>query len=387
MKRIKSFSRIIFVVALILVVGAFFTGCKKSESTIKIGGIFSITGPSFLGVPESNTAKMLVEKINAAGGIDGKKIELIIEDDGGKPEQTLALAQKLIEEEKVIAIIGPSTSGATLKIKQFCEENKTILMSCAAAEKIVNPVAKYVFKTPQKDSFVVNWIFKTMQEMGINKIAILTSNTGFGLAGADQLKKFAPDYNIDVVISETYDKATTDLTAILTKVKGKNVDAVVNWSIVPAQSIIAVNMKQLKMNIPLFQSHGFGNIKFVKNAGDAANGIIFPCGRLLIADQLDDTNPQKEALVEYKNEYESKYNEDVSTFGGHAYDALMILVEALKKAGTDEEKLRDAIEQTQGFAGTGGVFSFSPEDHNGLDMSSLEMLTVVDGKFAKFEKK
>jgi branched-chain amino acid transport system substrate-binding protein len=173
----------------------------------------------------------------------------------------------------------------------------------------------------------------------------------------------------------------------LTKVKAQGVEAVVNWSIVPAQSIVAKNMKQLGMEVPLFQSHGFGNIKYVEAAGVAADGIIFPCGRLLVAEKLPDSNPQKDTLVEYKTNYEAKYDEDVSTFGGHAYDAIMLAIEAVKDAGTDDPAaVRDALEKIQNFPGTGGVFSFTPEDHNGLDMDSIVMLTVKDQEFELLEE-
>jgi branched-chain amino acid transport system substrate-binding protein len=353
-----------------------------AADTIKVGAILAVTGPaSFLGAPESKTLEMLADEINAKGGINGKNIELIIKDSGASPEKAISFAKQLIEEEKVLAIIGPSTSGETMKIKNIMEEAKAILLSCAAAEVIVNPVAKYVFKTPQKDSFAARKIFMQMQKMGIKKIGIVVGNTGFGKAGKAQLEKIAPEYGIEVLISEVYDKKATDLTAVVTKVKAKNAQALINWSIVPAQSIVIKNMKQIGYDVPIFQSHGFGNIKYVKSAGAAAEGVIFPAGRLLIADTLYKGHPQKKVLEKYKKDYESKFGEDVSTFGGHAYDAFMILVEAIKKAGTDKEKLRDAIENIKGFVGTGGIFNFSPEDHNGLDMDSFEMLTVKDGKF------
>jgi branched-chain amino acid transport system substrate-binding protein len=325
---------------------------------------------------------MLAEEINASGGIDGRKIELIIKDSMGKPENAISFAKQLIEEDKVLAIIGPSTSGETMKIKGIMEEAQAILLSCAAAEVIVNPVAKYVFKTPQKDSFAVQKIYMQMKKMGISKIGVVVGNTGFGQAGKGQLEKIAPEYGIEILISETYDKTATDLTAVVTKLKAKDVQAVVNWSIVPAQSIVAKNMKQIGMDVPLFQSHGFGNIKYVEAAGPAAEGIIFPAGRLLVSDVLPDSNPQKAVLVKYKKDYEAKYSEAASTFGGHAYDAFMILVNAVKTAGTDKEKVRDAIENMKGFIGTGGVFNFSAEDHNGLDIDAFEMLTVKDGAFA-----
>jgi branched-chain amino acid transport system substrate-binding protein len=190
------------------------------------------------------------------------------------------------------------------------------------------------------------------------------------------------------VANEVYDKQATDLTDILTKVKGTpGVQAVVNWSIVPAQSIVAKNMKQLGMDIPLFQSHGFGNRKYVEQAGVAAEGILFPAGRLLVVEELPDSHPQKKLLATYKKDYEAAYKEDVSTFGGHAYDAVLIVTEALKKAGTtDRDKVRDAIENLHGLVGTAGIYNFSATDHTGLDLTAFEMLTVKDGKFTIYRK-
>jgi branched-chain amino acid transport system substrate-binding protein len=359
------------------------------SSPIKIGAIFSVTGPaSFLGAPEAKTAQMLADKINAAGGINGRKLEVVVKDSAGTPEKAVSFAKQLIEEEKVLAIIGPSTSGETMQIKALCEENKMLLVSCAAAETIVNPVLKYVFKTPQKDSQAVQWIFRTMKAQGISRIAVLSSTDGFGSAGKKQLEDLAKPEGMDILISETYGPQETDLTAQLTKVKSTpGVQAVVNWSIVPAQSLVCKSMKQLGLNVPLFQSHGFGNRRYVEQAGVAAEGTLFPAGRLLVVDELPDSHPQKKLLAAYKADYERLYKEDVSTFGGHAYDALMIVVEALKRAGTpDRDKVRDALENLKGYAGTAGVFNYSATDHTGLDLSAFEMLTVKDGKFTIYRK-
>ena len=351
--------------------------------TIKIGAILSVTGPaSNLGAPEAKTLEMLVEQTNAAGGIAGRKVELVLKDSMASPEKAISFARQLIEEEQVLAILGPTGSGETLKIKDICEENQTILVSCASGEAIVNPVAKWVFKTPQNDSFAVIWIYRYLKEKGISRIGVVVSNTGFGNLGKGQLEKYAPEYGIEILIAEVYDKEATDLTGVLTKVKAKDVQAVVNWSIEPAQSLVIKNMRQLGMNVPLFQSHGFGNIRYVEAAGQAAEGVIFPCGRLLVVDTLPAGHPQKRLLENYKKQYETRFKEDVSTFGGHAYDAFTILTEAIKRAGsTDKEKVRQAIENLRGFAGTAGIFNFSAADHNGLDMSSFEMLTVKNGKF------
>jgi branched-chain amino acid transport system substrate-binding protein len=379
----KSAGRLrVVIVSLILALAAFGAGAQKN--TVKIGAILAVTGPaSNLGAPEAKTLQMLVDQTNAAGGLLGREVQLVLKDSGASPEKALSFARQLIEEEQVLAIIGPSTSGESMAIKSLCEEAKTILLSCAAAETIVDPVASYVFKTPQKDSYATVWIFNSMKEMGIQKIGVLASNTGFGNGGKAQLEKYAPEYGIQILITEVYDKDATDLTGVLTKVKARGVQAVVNWSIEPAQSLVAKNMRQLGMKQPLLQSHGFGNIRYVQAAGQAAEGIVFPCGRLLIAEELPDSHPQKALLLNYKKQYESRFDEEVSTFGGHAYDAYTILAEAVRRAGSVEPaKVRDAIENLKGFAGTAGVFNFSPTDHNGLDMSSFEMLTVKDGKFA-----
>jgi len=355
-----------------------------AKDTIKIGAILAVTGPaSFLGAPEAKTLEMMVEDINKKGGIKGSKIELIIKDSGASPEKALSFAKQLIEEDKVLAIIGPSTSGETMKIKSVAEEAKAILISCAAAEVIVNPVAKYVFKTPQMDKHAVMKIFEQMKAMKLSKAGVLSSNTGFGKAGKEQIEKLAPEYGIQIVANEVYDKAATDLTAEVTKVKASGAEAIINWSIEPAQSIVIKNARQIGFKGQIFQSHGFGNIEYVKAAGEAAEGVIFPAGKLLVADTLPNNDPQKAVLIQYKKDYESKFKEEASTFGGHAYDAMLILTKAMEKANsTDKEAVRNAIEGLKGVVGTAGVFNFSAQDHNGLDINAFEMLIVKKGKFA-----
>ncbi len=215
---------------------------------------------------------------------------------------------------------------------------------------------------------------------------MLSSNTGFGKAGKEQLEKYAPDHGITIALSEVYDKSATDLTAEVTKLKAANVQAIVNWSIEPAQAIVIKNARQIGLTVPIFQSHGFANIQYARSAGVAAEGVIFPASRIVVADLLPDKHPQKAVVVAYKNAYESKFKEDVSTFGGHGYDALMILTKAIQTAGTDREKVRSAIENLKGFVGTAGIFNLSPTDHNGLDIDAFAMLTVKNGKFALLEK-
>jgi branched-chain amino acid transport system substrate-binding protein len=380
MSRPRGWFRVL-AVTMVLMLAAFLAVAQKN--TIKIGAILAVTGPaSNLGAPEAKTLQMLVEQTNAAGGLLGRQVELVLKDSGASPEKALSFARQLIEEEEVLAILGPSTSGESLKIKDVCQEGQTILLSCAAAEAIVSPVAKWVFKTPQNDAFATLWIYGYLKERGLTRIGVVASNTGFGNGGMAQLQKYAPENGIQILIAEAYDKDATDLTSVLTKLKAREVQAVVNWSIEPAQSLVAKNMRQLGMTAPLLQSHGFGNILYVKAAGQAAEGIVFPCGRLLVADSLPAGHPQKALLLDYKKKYETRFGEEVSTFGGHAYDAFTILAEAIRRAGSVEPAgVRDAIENLKGFAGTAGIFNFSAGDHNGLDMGAFEMLTVKGGRF------
>jgi branched-chain amino acid transport system substrate-binding protein len=217
--------------------------------------------------------------------------------------------------------------------------------------------------------------------MGVSRIGVLCSNSGFGQGGKAQLLKLAPGAGITIAIAEDYDKDATDLTGVLTKLKGQDVQAIVNWSTEPAQSIVLKNIRQLGWDVPVFQSHGFGNIAYATAAGKAAEGTLFPCGRILAAETLPASHPQKKLLVAYRTAYMVQFNEEPSTFGGHAWDAFGIIAAAVTKAGTDKDKVRDAIENMKGFVGTAGVFTFSPSDHNGLSMDAFEMLTVKNGRF------
>ena len=361
---------------------------STAAAAIKVGAIFAVTGPaSFLGGPEARSAEMAVARINREGGINGEQVELIVKDSAGSPEKAVSFAKQLIEEERVVAIIGPSTSGESMAVKKIAEDGRTVLISCAAAEVIVDPVASYVFKTPQKDSFAARKIFAKMQRQSITTIAVASGNDGFGKAGKEQLEKLAPEFAIRVALSETYDSKATDLSALVAKMKATpGIQAVVNWSVAPAQAIIAKNMRQANWRVPLFQSHGFGNIRYAEAAGAAAEGIIFPCGLLLVAESLPDTHPQKPLLMQYKTEYETLHKEEASAFGGYAYDALNMVAAAVRTGGTDRARVRDALEGLRNFTGVGGVFSFSPKDHNGLDIDSFAMMTVKDGRFILYQE-
>jgi len=348
-----------------------------------VGALFAITGPAaWLGEPERNTVKMVEEEINAQGGINGHPLQIIIEDTVGEETRTVLAVNKLINKDNVLAIVGPSRSGTTMAVIPIVEKAQVPLISCASAEEIVKPVRPWVFKTAQNDSHGVLKIYDKLKAMNITKIAVISSTDGYGMEGRKQLKRFAPEYGITVSADETYGPKDTDMTAQLTKIKGTDAQALVNWSIVPGQTTVIKNRRQLGMTIPLFQSPGFGNIKYARAAGDAADGLMFPALRLLMVEALPADNPQKALLTGYKKDYEKRFKADVSTFGGHAYDAIHLVIAALRAVGPDRAKIRDYIENARNFVGTGGVFNFSPDDHVGLNKDALEMYTVKNGAFA-----
>ncbi len=348
-----------------------------------VGCAFAITGKaSWLGEPQRNTVEMLAQKINEAGGINGKKLVLHIEDTQGDNTRAVNAVKKLIKKFNVCAILGPSRSGTSMAVIPVAQAANIPLISFASAEIMLKPIEErgWIFKLAQNDSDAVRKIYDHLVERGLKKVGIITGTTGFGAAGRDFLVKIAPDYGIEIVADETYAPGDTDMTAQLVKIRNTGAESIVNWSIVPAQSIIPQNMKQLKMEIPLYQSHGFANIKYAAAAGEAAEGLIFPAGRIMAVDSLSKIHPQRALMALYQSEYESIYKDNVSTFGGHAYDGIQLVSAALKKVGDNPAKIRDYIENAR-FVGTGGIFCFSPTDHCGLDKTAFELLTVKNGKF------
>jgi len=356
----------------------------------KIGAVFSVTGrASFLGDPEKKTATMIADEINKAGGINGKKLELIVYDDEGDATKSNLAVKKLMTQDKVCVVIGPSLSGLSLAVAPLAEQNKTPLISCAASYKIVTDEKTgkqrpWVFKVPQSDSMAVEAIYNHMQKKGINKIAIITGTTGFGKSGRGELLRLAPKYGIKIVADESYGPKDTDMTAQLTKIKGLSPQSIVNWSIGPTQVTVLRNFRDLGMTkIPFYQSHGFGSRKNIELAAGAAEGVYTPLGACATPDALPANHPQKKVAAGYNQNYTGKYNEPVSTFGGHAWDAMNLAIEALKAVGCDRAKIRDYVEKKKGFVGQHGVFNFSADDHNGLVwQDAFNMIVVKDGNWA-----
>lgn len=348
--------------------------------TIKVGTFLAVTGPaSFLGDPELKTLQMYVDEVNAAGGVDGKMVELIHYDTGGQAKDAVNFAKRLIQKDKVDVIVGGSTSGTTLAVMPLVESSEIPFISLAGAVKIIHPVQKWTFKTPHTDAMAAAKIFGDMQRRGISKVALISGSGGFDKSGRAQSLELARQYGITMVADESYGAKDTDMTAQLAKIRDTDAQAILNFGFGTGPAIVTKNVRQLGITLPLYQSHGVASKKYIELAGDAAEGVRLPAAALLVAERLPDSDPQKAVLVAYKNKFEASHG-DVSTFGGHAYDGLYIALEAIDRANsTDKAKVRDEIEKTTGFIGTGGIFNMSPTDHLGLGIDAFKMLEIKNG--------
>ncbi|CUW41624.1 putative ABC transporter, branched-chain amino acid-binding protein [Magnetospirillum sp. XM-1] len=352
---------------------------------IRIGSVVSATGPaSFLGDPEQKTLELLVEKVNAAGGVLGRKIELIPYDDASDTAKANTMVRRLIQQDKVDVIIGASTTGSTMGMVPVAEAAKVPMVSLAAASVIVEPVKPYVFKMPHSDRMAAQKVLEDMKKRGITNFALLSDTGGFGKSGHDETLKIAATMGMPVVEDLSYGDKDTDMTPQLTKAKLSGAKAIFVFGTGQAPAVIARNHAQLALGIPLYMSHGQASMDFVKLTGKPAEGIRMPSPALLIAENLPASDPQRAVSVEYKREFEARYKTDVSTFGGYAFDALRMVIDAIKKTGgTDKEKVRAALEQTTGFAGVSGIYNMSETDHMGLGAQSFRMVEIRNGGFAE----
>jgi len=355
-----------------------------AAGTIKIGGLFAVTGPaSFLGEPEKKTLELLIKETNDKGGINGSKLEAVIYDTTGDPTKAQQLATKLIKDDKVSVIIGPSTTGESMAIIPLVEKEKIPLVSCAAGIKITDPAKHWVFKTPANDHVAAEKILNYMTGRKQKTIALLTVTDGFGASGREQLKAIATQKGFTIVADEVYGPKDTDMTAQLTKIRGIKPDAIICWGTNPGPAVITKNIRQLGIKIPLYMSHGVASKKYIELAGaDAAEGVMLPVGKLSVYDSFPKSDPQGKLLKEYDQAYKRVYGTEASTFGGYAYDAFLLISNALKKVGSTPEQIRNGIEQAHKLVSISGIFNMTAKDHNGLDLSAFEMVKVTKGDWA-----
>jgi branched-chain amino acid transport system substrate-binding protein len=353
-----------------------------ASARVKVGAVLSVTGPaSFLGEPEKRTLEIYVEDINAKGGVNGEQLDLIVYDDGGDANNARTFATRLVEQDKITAMVGGTTTGTSLAMIPVFEEAQVPFISLAGSIQIIQPVRKWVFKTPHTDKMACEKIFADLKRRKLTTIAMISGADAFGKSMRDQCVAVAPTAGITIAHEETYGPRDSDMTPQLTNIRNKSgVQGVVNPGFGQGPAIVTRNYRQLGIAVPLYQSHGVASKQFIELAGPAAEGVRLPAAALLVATKLPDNDPQKPVVVNYTQRYQQKTGQPVSTFGGHAYDGLMILVEAMQRAkSADRAKIRDEIERTKDYVGTGGIVTMSPTDHMGLDLSAFRMLEIKNG--------
>jgi len=385
----KSFVLALTVVMVIFMVGissVTFAG-KDTAKPYVVGAFVSVTGPnSTLGTPERDTLKMIEARINKNGGINGHPLKVIIEDDASDNTNAVKAANKLVNQDNVCALIGGSGTGPSLAVAPIAENNEVAQISMAAGLMITNPVKKWVFRVAITDSIIAGKMLSYLAQQKLDKLAIIYDSNAYGTSGRDQLRSLASKYKITIVSEEAFASNDTDMTVQLTKIRTTNAKAIVCWGTNPGPAQVAKNHQQLGINIPLFMSHGMANQTFLDQAGAAADGIILPAEKLVAANQLPGSDRQKKVLLPFGKDYQQLYKTPADQYAGHAWDALNIVSEALRKVGDNRAKLRDQIEKTKDFVGIAGIFNFSADDHDGVTSDACVMLKVKDGKWTLLKK-
>ena len=364
-----------------------------AADTIKLGAFFDLSGrASFIGTPTKLVAEMVVAKINAEGGINGKMLELEIGDTEGNPAKAASIAKKFIYKDGVVAIIGPTLTDTGMNVKKIADKAEIPIVMTVGGDPVIMGGKfgsfKWVFKSPQRSKTAVERMFIYLKEKGLTKVALLAGTDGFGKDGARWMKQLAPQYGIELIAEESFGNRDTDMTSQLTKVKNSNPQAIIAWTTGPAGSIIAKNKVQLGIDLPLFQCHGLPDPKYIELAGTASEGDRMPATKLMVANELPDSDPQKAVIQEFIKLYnENGYAKQfpINTHSGYAWDAIMVIANAIKKVGTEPAALRSEIENTKNYVGISGTYNLTAEDHNGLDTNSMVMVQVKDGKFVMAE--
>ena len=364
------------------VLAALVGAAAEAAEPIRIGSFLAVTGPAaFLGEPEKKTLELYVRRLNDAGGVLGRPLELVVYDTGGNAKDAVTFAKRLVEQDRVDFLLGGTTTGDTMAAIQVVEQAGKPFVSLAGASTIVEPVRKYVFKTPHSDRMAVEKVYADMVKAGVDEIGLIAGAGGFDKSCLAEAEAMAPKHKVMIKAKEQYGQADTDTTTQLAKIKAAGVEGVLFCGFGAPASLVTKNFAQLGMGVPLYHSHGSCSKQFITGAGAAAEGVRLPCAALVVAEQLPPDDPQRTVALDYAQAYKAAHGgEDVSTFGGHAYDALHLLVDAIKRAGTTEpERVRAALEETKGFVGVDGIFNMTPQDHMGLGPESFKMVEVRDG--------
>jgi branched-chain amino acid transport system substrate-binding protein len=355
---------------------------EPPDGTIKIGAFLSLTGPgAYLGEPQDKTLQLDVADINIKGGLLGRRLQLIVYDDGGDPAKARSFGRRLIAEDRVDIVIGGTLTGTTLAVMPLVEQAQIPMVALGGAVTIVEPTRKWVFKTSYTDRMACEKIMADLAARGLLRIALLSASEPFGRSMHDQCLGVAGRFHVDIVAAATYGAEDMDLTVQFSEIAASsNVQALVDAGFGQGAITVLRAYRQREMTLPFYESHGAASDQLLSMAGSAAEGMRLTAPPLLIASLLPDDDPQKPVLLAYRQRYTKRWNQPASPFGGYAHDAMTIIAEAIRRAGSiDPVKVRDEIEKTHGLVDTAGTVTMSPTDHLGLTASAFRLLEVKNG--------
>ncbi|MGK4921953.1 ABC transporter substrate-binding protein [Bordetella hinzii] len=359
-------------------------GPAQAADPLKIGTILSTTGPAaFLGEDMKDGMEIAIDEINAAGGIQGRKIEWKFYDAESQTAKALASTRRLLSQDRVdILVGGGNMSGIAQAMVPLAHQSRTPFISTEGAATIASPAQEraWVFKSTVDDSQVFERLADYFKKQGITRIALLHDTSGFGQAAADALRAVAPAHQLQVSY-EAFAPSDTDLTSQLTKIRAGDAQAIVCWTVTPAGVIFMRQARQLGLNDrKLIHSYGFVSQRYMELAGADADGVLLVSVKFPVGADLPDSDPLKRKIAELTAKFKARYGRDPNQFVAQTYDAIQLAARALA-AGPDKESVRGALESVRGYEGVGGVFNFSAQRHSGLAKEDIVLVTWKDGRF------
>ncbi|MCZ4291657.1 ABC transporter substrate-binding protein [Hoeflea alexandrii] len=352
----------------------------QDGAPIRFGAPLILSGPgAFAGEAGKRTLDVLVDTVNAAGGINGRPVEMIYYDTEGKPDVAVRVVNRLVKSDRVDAVLGPIASWEAVAVKQALDRAGVPTLMLSATRASVDPQTDCMFKLPADDAIVVSKLYEYLVSAGLTKIAVISTLDGFGDGGHRELEEQASAAGIEIVFDERFSMEDTDLAPLLNKVKRSDAQALINWSSSRAPVIVTNTVRQIGLEIPLIHSHAALSPAVLKGAGENAEGMLAAGAKFEAADSLPDDDPQKAVIQEYRASYEAAFGEAPNQFGAGAYDAFKILTAAIGQVGTETKALCHAIESTSNYVGLGGIYTYSESDHAGLGTDSVIVYQVRSG--------
>lgn len=352
---------------------------ESEDDVIKIGVIVSETGPaSSLGKPESDAVKLIQQELEENGGeVNGKKVEIIVEDYETDDTKAVVAAKRLISEENVVALVAASQASATMAVLgEAAQENIPVLALAPIDQHPEN-----VFQIPQSNETVLNLVIDYLEEHGIDKVAWIQARDTFGQSGLSVFEELAEANDIELVAIEEFEPNDTDMTVQLTKIRSEEPGAIIVWSRPPGAGIVAKNFKQLGFDIPMFQSHAVANQGFLDQLGDEGDDILVLGSKMSVVDQLPDSE-QKTMFEEYDKQFSDAFGYDGGAFSGYAYDGVNVVLKAIEDGNFTPEEVRDYLENDLGeYMGISGTFNFSPDHRDGPENDGMTILRIQDGQW------